>query len=570
MVALTRAALLSAAAAASAGAAAALRGEGDDADRSRRRALRDEDEGVEEVGDHIERVFPPTAGADVPVDRRALLNAAAAAPEEDVVDAWPGQDVVGRLVEDEDAVYVAEYRPGDGEMDALEDLMPAAPGDAALDDNGCAEGESAFEISLTTDNYGWETSWTLRNVATNEHVASGPREGTNYDKAATYTEKHCLAPGDYNFRLEDRAGDGICSPNAALFGCGSYRATLNGVLIHDYRDDASNWWEKDFPLTAVKWCEKVRARHAVPRGTCALPGGARGHRVRVTTKADKYGLETSWRLVERTDGGGADVVRMKMAPIVPADGTVSVEECLPPGRYSLRVQDIDGVCCRHGEGYFKLIVNGEELLGGGSFFQSAAHDFQLGFDWLSTMTERDCEWYHAHDYRRRDWHTRCYEGKYCRKAYRRLRWSPALKADAEDYARRLLDTCDTVGIEHDDTDQGENMAKNKGHAATWGKLYPADKITKRFVDNEEFWGWNRNAHLTQALWYPSRYVGCGESVKELSPGRLCRMQVCRFAKAGNCNMGKYDSEHDSNWMIPMMMDDSPCGPMCASGDGCYH
>merc|ERR1719469_1391440 len=105
------------------------------------------------------------------------------------------------------------------------------------------------------------------------------------------------------------------------------------------------------------------------------------------------------------------------------------------------------------------------------------------------MSERDCEWHWAHDNRRRDWHTRCYPGQYCDKSYRHLKWSPALKADAQDYARRLLDTCDTIGIKHDATDQGENMAKNKGHATTWGNLYSADKVTKRFVDNEEFWGW---------------------------------------------------------------------------------
>jgi len=233
--------------------------------------------------------------------------------------------------------------------------------------------------------------------------------------------------------------------------------------------------------------------------------------------------------------------------------------------------DIDGVCCRHGQGAFKLVVNGEVLLDGGSFTSSIAHDFQLGFDWLSTMNERDCEWYWAHDRRRRDWHVRCYkdEGQYCNKTYRRLKWSPALKADAKDYAERLLDTCDTTGIKHDKTDQGENLAKNKG-SGNWGGLYSADKVTKRFVDNEEFWGWNRNAHLTQAMWYPSRYIGCAESSKDMGRGRMCRMQVCRFAKAGNCMMGKYNSDQGNNWMTPMMMDDSPCGPMCASRDGCFH
>lgn len=37
------------------------------------------------------------------------------------------------------------------------------------------------------------------------------------------------------------------------------------------------------------------------------------------------------------------------------------------------------------------------------------------------------------------------------------------------------------------------------------------------------------------LWRSSRYMGCGESAKDY-PGGKCRVQVCRYAKAGNCDM----------------------------------
>mmetsp|Transcript_12088 Transcript_12088/g.18222 ORF Transcript_12088/g.18222 Transcript_12088/m.18222 type:complete len:282 (+) Transcript_12088:3-848(+) len=280
-------------------------------------------------------------------------------------------------------------------------------------------------------------------------------------------------------------------------------------------------------------------------------------------KVDKFGKETSWSITSN------NAVKMRMGPVLEAYQQRSVEDCLPAGKYNIKFDDIDGVCCQHGQGFFKLIVNGKELLKGGSFTKSIDHDFQLGFDWISSMSERDCEWWWAHDYRRRDWHTRCYPGQYCNKTYRHLKWSPALKADAQVYANKLLDSCGLTGIKHDETDQGENLAKNKG-SGNWGAMYAADKITKRFVDNEEFWGWNGNAHLTQAMWYPSQYMGCAESSKSLGNDKMCRMQVCRYAKAGNCNMGQYNSVQGNNWMTPMMMDDSPCGPICASRDGCYH
>jgi hypothetical protein len=184
------------------------------------------------------------------------------------------------------------------------------------------------------------------------------------------------------------------------------------------------------------------------------------------------------------------------------------------------------------------------------------------------MDERDCEWWWAHNYRREDWHTRCTD-HYCNKNARHLRWSNTLEADARDYAERLLETCETTGIEHDHTDQGENLAKNRGKPGTqWSTLYPADNVVKRFVDNEETWGWNGNAHLTQAMWYDSRYVGCGESVATMSDGRICRMQVCRYAKAGNCMMESFQSEVGNRWMIPTFADESACGPMCPPG-GCH-
>merc|ERR1719343_1711944 len=68
-------------------------------------------------------------------------------------------------------------------------------------------------------------------------------------------------------------------------------------------------------------------------------------------------------------------------------------------------------------------------------------------------------------------------------------------------------------------------------SGTWGARYPAENIMGRFVDNEEFWGWNGNAHLTQAMWYASEYVGCAESKKDMNGrGKMCRFQVCRYAR----------------------------------------
>jgi len=514
---------------------------------------------------------------------------------DELVDEWADERIVDEEVAedggnrdagddyDEDAPMKVYARDPDSGTLINTDLMGEAVDQYDRRDSVCSENKSEFKLILTTDEYGYETKWKLVKVNNgNKVMASGPPTGRNYGDKQSYSGRWCLPPGQYKYQLIDTNKDGICSNNP-LYGCGRLMMFLNGQNAGRMINDKSDFQTKNFPFIVGissridgvgnngnnqggTWCPKVRSVMQVPQGTCQLPNGQRGHRVRVTTKVDKWGKETSWKI---TRGG---VVKMAMGPIIASNQQKSVEDCLPAGNnYKLVFRDQDGVCCQHGDGFFKLTVNGQQLLDGGQFTTSISHDFQLGFDWISSMSERDCEWWWAHDYRRRDWHTRCYQnqgGQYCNKTYRHLKWSPALRADAKVYANKLLESCDSKGILHDDTLQGENLAKNKG-SGSWGDQYPADKVTKRFVDNEEFWGWNANAHLTQALWYPSRYVGCAESVKDMGNNKKCRMQVCRYAKAGNCQMSKYNSYAGNNWMTPMMMDDSPCGPMCASRDGCY-
>lgn len=80
-----------------------------------------------------------------------------------------------------------------------------------------------------------------------------------------------------------------------------------------------------------------------------------------------------------------------------------------------------------------------------------------------------------------------------------------------------------------------------------------DQILTRWVDNEETWPYPNNAHLTQALWRASRYLGCGDAVKNYSDGAICRIQVCRYVRSGNCNMNSYDATEGDNWLVPMLM-----------------
>jgi len=402
-------------------------------------------DGVEEVGEQFEH-FPVE---HVHVDRRLRVDEEATEVDENIHDEWPDEDIVGHIVEDENQIYVDEYVEGDEEehdeeapmmgefVDGWsgEDMVVNVSQDwdeddydedariklYARDENSvtlvgtdlmgeavdqydrreavCDSNKSEFKILLRTDLYGYETKWKLINTQNNKLLAEGPPVNSNYADSAAYSGRWCLSPGQYKFQMIDNGFDGICSNNP-LFGCGMLMMWVNGQNAGRLINDRSNWRTKDLAFvvgissridapdqgtgngngSSNSWCSKVRSVMQVPKGTCTLPNGQRGHRVRVTTKVDKYGKETSWKITRNNS------IKMAMNPVVAANQQKSVEDCLPAGEYNLKFNDMDGICCRHGQGFFKLIVNGQELLNGGAFTTTINHDFQLGFDWISSMS----------------------------------------------------------------------------------------------------------------------------------------------------------------------------------------
>jgi hypothetical protein len=83
---------------------------------------------------------------------------------------------------------------------------------------------SAVTITIVTDNYGTETTWSVKdpNGAT---VASG---GPYTNSSQTYTANLTLADGCHQFIINDTYGDGICCD----YGTGSYTIMSNGVNLY--------------------------------------------------------------------------------------------------------------------------------------------------------------------------------------------------------------------------------------------------------------------------------------------------------------------------------------------------
>ena len=172
-------------------------------------------------------------------------------------------------------------------------------------------------------------------------------------------------------------------------------------------------------------------------------------------------------------------------------------------------------------------------------------------------TDRESQWLQAHNTRRKQWH------QANDVSFVPLKWSNGLVSSALAWAKVLADQeYEAFDLYHDDaTDEGENLAMNCG-SGSWDKIYHPDEILQRWVEEEVGLSPPDNLHLTQVLWRPTKYLGCAEAMRKYNNGKTCHVQVCRYSKMGNCNLGRY-----ADWMIPMLLEDSLCGLECPP-EGC--
>jgi hypothetical protein len=184
----------------------------------------------------------------------------------------------------------------------------------------------------------------------------------------------------------------------------------------------------------------------------------------------------------------------------------------------------------------------------------------------SGLTLREEQWLDGHNVRRKKWH------EMYGKKYRPLKWSEGLKDMAQAYADELASDCGATV--HDSYANrggyGENLASNTGFdegAGSWGELKSVETVMTRFVERESTWAPPDNGHFTQALWYATTHVGCADSSGTKSSGALCRYQVCRYARAGNCSVKSFNDGSKEWWMNAVMQDSSNCQPFCPP-EGC--
>jgi hypothetical protein len=83
-----------------------------------------------------------------------------------------------------------------------------------------------LDVTVITDRYPSETSWTVRNQCTNAIQIQGG--GYNQGETAFTTGEICVPKGSYIFTINDSYGDGIC----CSYGLGSFAISYNGSQIN--------------------------------------------------------------------------------------------------------------------------------------------------------------------------------------------------------------------------------------------------------------------------------------------------------------------------------------------------
>lgn len=432
------------------------------------------------------------------------------------------------------------------EPDFQQEVSLEGEGDGRNLQQSCSNGRRRVRVEIMTDSQGWENSWNLKK-ANNVMIMKGPPNGSRYGNNRSYVGSMCVPPGNYIFVMNDKFRDGMCGQNT---GRGFYKVYLDGALkAQSPSNCALKWGQRKHSITVRSSSTSSNNNRPNPspsNNAIATSGRGGCYNVKITFKVDKFGHETTATLSR------SGQTMMQSVNEVGAYQTKVLQKCVPPGTYDFKMTDADGLCCSNGRGYYQMEVDGQPVVHGAFFVGSKTHRVKIGTNWQNQMSSREKEWLTAHNKRRRE--------RNGGKGYVALRWSTTLARNARSYAEKLGNNCNALphakGIS-----EGENMARNKG-SGSYANMPPADNVLNRWVEKELNWAYPACAHMTQALWRATHYVGCGESMRQLGGGQICRTQVCRYTRPGNCNVRNRD------WRSEAWKDSTQCGQACPT-EGCF-
>ena len=91
----------------------------------------------------------------------------------------------------------------------------------------CNSNQGSVRTIITTDEYGFETSFEIIRTSNSRTFASGPPSPNKFGRETTYIGTLCLPQGQYELVLYDLMGDGIC----CSYGNGKVSILVNGIKV---------------------------------------------------------------------------------------------------------------------------------------------------------------------------------------------------------------------------------------------------------------------------------------------------------------------------------------------------
>jgi len=221
--------------------------------------------------------------------------------------------------------------------------------------NNCNSAETKeVQVDILTDNYPAETSWEVIPDSSSIAVMNG---GSYTDANTLYTDTKDLSVCSYTFKIKDSYGDGIC----CSFSNGYYKVSVGGTQVltgGEFDKEKSSTFE----VTAV-----------TPVSECNF-GATKTVTVKIVS--DSYPAETSWEVA--TVESSPNVV-MNGGSYAAANTPYEVSEDLYACDYTFKIKDSysDGMCCNYGNGSYKVLIDGTQVLEGGQFTNEESKSFTV-------------------------------------------------------------------------------------------------------------------------------------------------------------------------------------------------
>eukprot|EP00566_Odontella_aurita_P003492 CAMPEP_0113595590 /NCGR_PEP_ID=MMETSP0015_2-20120614/39818_1 /TAXON_ID=2838 /ORGANISM="Odontella" /LENGTH=1552 /DNA_ID=CAMNT_0000502917 /DNA_START=104 /DNA_END=4762 /DNA_ORIENTATION=+ /assembly_acc=CAM_ASM_000160 len=199
------------------------------------------------------------------------------------------------------------------------------------------------EVIILTDNYPWETTWSLFDSDNTKWGSGGPYDKKDVE-VGIFSPGVCVPDNSYTFTINDAAKDGVCCG----YGQGSYEVKAGGEVV-----------------------AKGGKFRKVMTHAFTLPPTPANFFLTLTT--DKYGSETSWfvsKVSANTEVLSGDGYASSTTYSV--EEYLSIEDC-----YTFTIRDSfgDGICCSYGEGSYSVTFNDNVVKSGGKFSHETSQQF---------------------------------------------------------------------------------------------------------------------------------------------------------------------------------------------------